>query len=160
MTDNYIQISDDEIVILKIKTKDGKETGEELRFDVNDIELPLIYQDMMYKIKKNVEKLQNDFIVIDKRQDIKGKKILSKNQEDKIKAYNDFLKKQVEAYNMFLGKNGVEKLLNGRKLGWTTLDEIDDIIANQIAPFITNIFGNIEDKIIGKYSNKDTGELK
>ena len=158
MTDNYIQVNDDDIIILKIK-KNGEETGEELRFDLNDIEFPLRYQDMLYKINKNKEKLKNDFVVIDKRQDIQGKKLFSKNAEDKIKAFNDFTKKMVEAYNMFLGENGVQKLLCGKKLGWTTLNEIDEIIDKQIAPVVLSSFEGIEKKIIDKYGIKGKEEL-
>lgn len=160
MTDNYIQINDSDIVRLKIKTKDGEFTGEELTFDLNDIELPLTYQNMLFKIQKNKEKLLNDYRVIDKREDIKGKKMFSKNQEDKFKAYSEFCNKMIEAYNMFLGENGVQKLLNGRKLGWTTLQEIDEIIDNQIAPHITMTMDDITNKITQKYSVADNKELK
>lgn len=160
MTDNYIQIDNSDIITMKIKTKNGEETGETLTFDPNDIELPLIYQDMMFAIKKNAEKLKNDFLVIDKREDLKGKKLLSKNQEDKIKAYEEFTKRQLEAYNMFLGENGAEKLLYGRKLGWTTIREIDKIIEKQIAPYISVSLNKIVDNIVNKYSDKEEEELK
>lgn len=158
MTDNYIQVNDDDILVLKIK-KNGEETGEELRFDLNDIEFPLRYQEMLYKINKSKEKLKNDFVVIDRRPDIQGKKLFSKNAEDKLKAFNDFTNKMVEAYNMFLGENGVQKLLCGKKLGWTTLSEIDDIIDKQIAPLVLTSFEDIEKKIIDKYSFKGKEEL-
>ena len=158
MTDNYIQINDDDILVLKIK-KNGEDTGEELRFDLNDIEFPLRYQEMLYKINKNKEKLKNDFVVIDRRPDIQGKKLFSKNAEDKLKAFNDFTNKMVEAYNMFLGENGVQKLLCGKKVGWTTLSEIDDIIDKQIAPLVLTSFEDIEKKIIDKYSFKGKEEL-
>ena len=158
MTDNYIQVNDDDILVLKIK-KNGVETGEELVFDLNDIEFPLRYQDMLFKIKKNREKLINDFAVINKREDIKGKKLYSKNDEDKIRAFNEFSNKMVEAYNMFLGENGVQKILAGKKIGWTTLSEIDDIIDKQIAPLVIGTFEDIEKKIVDKYGSNDKEEL-
>ena len=77
---------------------------------------------------------------------------MSKNEEDKIKALNDFFRREIEVYNAFLGKNGVQKLLNGRKIGWTSLQEIDEIIAKQIAPHIDLKMEKIADKIKGKYS--------
>ena len=160
MTDNYIQLNKKEELRLKIKTSEGELTGEELVFDLNDIELPLIYQEMIYKIQKNKEKLHNDFVVIDKREDITGKKALSKNEEDKLKAYKEYLNKMTEAYDMFLGENGVKKILNGRKLGWTTLDEIDEIIEKQISPQVLKSFNNIAERIINKYSTSDKEELK
>lgn len=160
MTDNYIQLNKKEELRLKIKTSEGELTGEELVFDLNDIELPLIYQEMIYKIQKNKEKLHNDFVVIDKREDITGKKALSKNEEDKLKAYKEYLNKMTEAYDMFLGENGVKKILNGRKLGWTTLDEIDELIEKQIGPQVLKSFNNIAERIINKYSTSDKEELK
>lgn len=151
MTENFVQLNKNDVLRLKIRTEDGKETGEELVFDLEDIELPLIYQDMLEGLKKNVKNLQNQLLIIDKRQDVQGKKLMSKNEEDKIKAFNGFYKEQERLYNMFLGENGVKKLLNGRKLGWTSLQEIDEIIEKQIMPYIEIDMDNISKKIKEKY---------
>ena len=152
MTDNFIQLSKGNVLTLKIRTAEGKETGEVLEFDLEDIELPLKYQDLLDKDKKNKENLRNQILIIDRRQDVKGKKLLSKNEEDKYKALNDFFKKEAEIYNVFLGERGVEKMLNGRKLGWFTLDEIDKIITEQILPRLDLTMDNITNKIKEKYS--------
>ena len=152
MTDNFIQLKESDVLTLKIKTSDGKETGEVLTFDLEDIELPLKLQEMAEKDKKNKENLRNQMVLIDKRQDVKGKKLLSKNEEDKIKALNDFFDKEVEIYNMFLGENGVQKLLNGRKLNWSIFEEIDEIIEKQIMPKLNVNFDKLTDKIKEKYT--------
>ena len=115
MIDNYIQLEKDNILRLGIKTVEGKETGEHLEFDLEDIEAPLRYQELIEANKRNHTRLKNDLLIISKRQDVKGKKLYSKNQEDELKAYRTFIEKEVEAYNMFLGENGVQKLLNGKK---------------------------------------------
>lgn len=159
MTDNFIKLNKNDVLRLKIRTEDGVETGEELVFDLEDIELPLIYQDMLEGLKKNTKKLENQLLIIDKRQDVKGKKLMSKNEEDKIKAFNDFYKEQERLYNMFLGENGVKKLLNGRKLGWTSLQEIDEIIGKQIMPYIEIDMDNISKKIKDKYKNDTETEV-
>lgn len=151
MTDNFIKLNKDNILRLRIETNEGTDTGEVLEFQLEDIELPLRYQELLEKDKKNKEQLKNQMLIIDKRQDVKGKKLLSKNEEDKIKALNDFFKKEVEVYNMFLGENGVQKLLNGRKLGWTTLQEIDEIIGKQIKPYLNTNMKNITDLVKEKY---------
>ena len=151
MTDNFIQLNKSNILKLEIKTSDGKSTGEYLEFDLEDIELPLRYQELLEKDKKNREWARNQLLIISKREDIKGKKLLTKNQEDEIKIVNEFFKKEVEIYNMFLGENGVQKLLNGKKLGWTTLDEIDKIIEKQISPYLQKNMNNIVDKVKEKY---------
>ena len=152
MTDNFIKLNKDDTLRLGIMTDKGEDTGEFLEFSLDDIELPLKYQELVEKDKKNKEFLKNQFLIIDKRQDVKGKKLLSKNEEDKIKALNEFFKKEVEVYDMFLGKDGVKKLLNGRKLGWTTLNEIDEIIEKQIKPYLDMDMKRITDKVKEKYS--------
>lgn len=152
MTDNFIKLNKDSILRLGIKTNDDKDTGEHLEFDLEDIELPLKYQELLEKDKKNKENLRNQMLIIDKRQDVKGKKLMSKNEEDKVKALNEFFKKEVEIYNIFLGENGIQKLLNGRKLKWTSLQEIDEIIEKQIAPHLDLSMTNITNKVKEKYS--------
>lgn len=151
MTDNFIQLNKDDVLRLGIKTHDGKDTGEYLEFDLDDIELPLKYQELIEKDKKNKEHLKNKIRMIDKREDVKGKKQMSKNEEDKIKALIEFFNKEKEIYNMFLGEKGVEKLLNGRKLGWTSLQEIDEIIAKQIFPHLDMRAEKLPEKIKNKY---------
>lgn len=159
MTDNnIIKLNKSDVLTLKIETSDGKDTGEYLEFDLEDITLPLKLQELVEKDKKNREMLKNQMFIIDKRQDVKGKKLLSKNEEDKIRALNDFFNKEVEVYNMFLGENGVQKLLNGRKLGWSTLEEIDNIIEKQIEPKLEINKDKIIDKIKKKYDMKVQSE--
>ena len=165
MTDNFIKLNKNDILRLGIKTDEGVDTGEYLEFDLEDIELPLKYQELLEKDKKNKEQLKNQLMIIDRRQDVKGKKLMTKNQEDKIKALNEFFKKEEEVYNMFLGENGVKKLLNGRKLGWTSLQEIDEIIGKQISPYIDIRMDKITDKVKQKYQEaldrtKDKGVIE
>lgn len=155
MTDNTIRLNEDNILKLEIEDKNGVKTGESLVFDLEDIELPLIYQEILEKLKKNENYLRNQFNIIEKKQDHKGKKLMSANEEEKIRALNKFYKDQTETYNMFLGENGVQKLLNGRKLGWTTLREIDEIIEKQILPHLDLTMDNITNKIKNKYSKKE-----
>ena len=153
-SDNEIQLKDNENILkLKIKDNEGKYTGEMLVFNLEDIELPLRLQQMEEEDKKNRASLRNQFNIIDKKQDHKGKKLFSANEEAKIKAMQDFYKKEIEIYNMFLGENGVQKLLNGRALSWSTLEEIDEIIEQVILPKLEISADNIKKKIIKKYGN-------
>jgi hypothetical protein len=152
-----IVVNEDDSLILEIYDKKGNKTGECLQFDLGDIDLPLRYQELIEKDKKNRETLRNAILVIEKRQDVPGKNYLSKNQEDSVRAVVDFFKKEVEIYNMFLGENGVQKLLNGRKLKWDTLEEIDHIINDQIRPYVEEDIKKVKEKVInvyGKYQNK------
>ena len=153
MTDNFIKLNESDILRLEIRTSDGESTVQYLEFDLEDIELLLRYQELVEKDKKNKEWLRNQILIIDKRQDVKGKKLLSKNEEDKIKSVNEFFKKEIEVYNMFLGENGVQKLLNGRRIGWSTLEEIDEIIEKQIVPHFNLTMDKITDKVKKKYAD-------
>lgn len=151
MTDNYIQLEKSNVLKFGIRTAEGEDTGNYLEFDLEDSELPLKYQDMIAKSKKNEEWLMHQFVIIDKRQDVKGKKLLSKNEEDKIKTLNEFFKREEETYNIFLGENGVQKLLNGRKMGWSSLRTIDEYIEKQIMPLLDIDMKKFIDKLKSKY---------
>ena len=159
MKDNFIQLEKSNILRLGIRTVDGEDTGEYLEFDLDDIELPLKYQDLIEQEKKNRQNLKNQIIIIEKRQDIKGKKLLSKNEEDKLKVINDFYKKEKEFLDGFLGEGGVDKLLNGRKLGWTSLSEIDEIIGKQIAPYLKMSRDELTKKLKDKYKNVQENDV-
>ena len=151
MTDNFIQLGKKDTLKLEIITDKGEKTGDFLEFDLEDIELPLKYQELIEKDKKNKEWVKNQFLIIDKKEDHKGKKLLSANEEAKFKALKDFFDKEVEIYNMFLGENGVQKLLNGRKVGWTSLQDIDEIIEKQILPYLDVNIDKITNKVKEKY---------
>ena len=152
MTDNYIQLNKDDRLKLEIITDKGEKTGEYLIFDLEDIELPLRFQEMIEEEKKNRQWLKNQEIIINKRQDVKGKKLMSKNEEDLLKAVNEFFNKETEIYNKFLGENGVQKLLNGRPMGWTRLQEINEIIEKYIIPKLDIKKDDIANKIKDKYN--------
>ena len=155
-SDNIIQLKKSEDILkLRIRDEEGNDTGNYLEFNLQDIELPIRYQEIIEEDKKARANLKNQFLIIDKKEDHKGKKLLSSNEELKIKAMQEFYKKEVEIYNMFLGKNGVEKLLNGRQLSWNTLEEIDEIITNSILPKLEINAEDIKKKIMSKYSIKE-----
>lgn len=155
MEENIIQLKQNtDLLTLHIRDAEGNDTGEYLQFNLADIELPLKYQDIMEEEKKNRANLKNQFIIIEKKQDHKGKKLFSANEEAKIKALRNFYRREVEIYNMFLGENGVQKLLNGREIGWDTLKEIDEIIEKAILPKLEINADSIKNKIINKYSKK------
>ena len=153
-TNQKIGLRNDNILKLEIVDELGNSTGEYLEFDLEDITLPFKYQEIIERLKKSRNNLKNQFTIIEKKQDHKGKKLMSSNEEEKLKALNNFYKEQVEIYNIFLGKNGVQKLLNGRKLRWTTLSEIDELIEKQIAPQLNVTMNDITKKIKSKYSSK------
>lgn len=159
MTDNFIQIKDRNTLKFKIKV-DGKPTGEELEFDFEDAGLLLKLQELSEKDRKNKLNFQNQLALIHKRQDVKGKRLLSKNTEDELRALNDFLQREKDIYNIFLGERGVEKLLNGRPLTVETFKDIDEIIETQIVPHIDIKLESITNKIKQKYGKIKQEEIE
>lgn len=160
--ENIIKLNKDDILRLEIVTSDGEKTGNYLEFDLKDIDLFLKYQELIEKNEKNRRNLRNELLIIEKRQDVKGKKLLSKNQEDEIKAIKRFFEKESEIYDIFLGEGGFKKLLNGRNITWDTLEEIDKLIEEQVLPHLDLRMNKIVDEIKNKYDNlkKNNGVLK
>ena len=95
MTDNTIQkigLKNENILKLEIVDEKGNSTGEFLEFDLEDITLPFKYQEIIERLKKSRNNLKNQFTIIEKKQDHKGKKVMSSNEEEKLKALNNFYK--------------------------------------------------------------------
>lgn len=160
MTD-FIQLKKNNIIRIGIKDYDGKETGEHLEFDLEDIELPLKYQECEERHRKNVQYVNMQFAIIDKKEDKRGKKLLSANEEEKIKVVSEFYKREMEALDLFVGEGGTKKLLNGRKPYYSMYDDINEML-KPVMPIIEKGFGDIETKIKDKYKNvnKESNVLK
>ena len=152
---DFIQLKKDNILRIGIKDVNGNETGESLQFDLEDIELPLRLNECEAKHRKNVEFLRNQFLIIDKKEDKKGKFILSWKEEEKLKVLQDFYKREMEALDLFLGKNGCKKLLNGRNPYYAMYEDFTELL-QPILPKIKMTADDIAKKIKEKYNNKAT----
>lgn len=150
--ENFIQLKKDSILRIGIKDNDGNDTGEHLEFDMEDINLALRLNECDEKHKKNLEFLRNQFIIIDKKEDKKGKKILSWKEEEKLKVLQEFYKREMEALDLFLGENGTKKLLNGRNPYYSMYEDINDML-KPILPKLKLRADDIAKKIKDKYSN-------
>ena len=107
-----IKLKKSNILKFGIQTEDGVDTGNYLEFDLEDIELPIRLQECLERHKKNEQFIRNQFIIINKRQDRKGKKLYSANEEAKIKAMQEYYKKEIECLVLFLGVGGTEKTMS------------------------------------------------
>lgn len=159
MEEHFIQLKKSNILKIGLRDYEGNDIGEHWEFDMEDVELPLKLNMLLEEHKKNERNFKNQVIIINKRQDQKGRKLLSKNEEDKIKAWNDYVNKEIEVYNIFLGENGVQKFLNGRKPYYTMFNEIDEAIES-IMPLIEKNSVDITEKIKSKYSSKKDDVLE
>ena len=95
-----IQLKQDNLLKIGIKNAEGKDTGEIITIDLEDIELPLKAQKSEEMIKNNNRWLQAQRLMIEKRPDKKGKKLLSANDEALLKTVNEYYKRQTEAYEL------------------------------------------------------------
>ena len=154
---DFIQLKKDSILRIGIKDNDGNDIGEHLEFDMEDINLALRLNECDEKHRKNLEFLRNQFIIIDKKEDKKGKKILSWKEEEKLKVLQEFYKREMEALDLFLGENGTKKLLNGRNPYYSMYEDINDIL-KPILPKLKLRADDIAKKIKDKYSNVNNQE--
>ena len=150
---DFIQLKKDNILRIGIKDIEGNDTGEHLEFDMEDIELPLRLNECEARHRKNLEFLKMQFVIIDKKEDKKGKFILSWKEEEKLKVLQEFYKREMEALDLFLGENGTNKLLNGRKPYYSMYEDINDMLV-PILPKLKLRADDIANKIKEKYSNK------
>lgn len=150
---DFIQLKKDSILRIGIKDSNGVDTGEHLEFDMEDIELPLRLNKCEMQHRKNLEYLKSQFIIIEKKEDKKGKLILSWKEEEKLKVLQEFYKREMEALDLFLGPNGTKKLLNGRNPYYSMYEDINEML-EPILPKLKLSADGIAKKIKDKYNNK------
>lgn len=162
--ENVIQLKKKNTLEFNIVDENGNKTGEKIEFDLESLELPLKYQECLDRHEKNRQCLQMQFIAIDKKEDVsvgkeKGTKILSKNEEQKYEALKEYYKKEMDALDLFLGKDGCKKLLNGREPYYSMFDDINDVI-EPILPKLKIHANDIIDRIKNKYSKKEDNVIE
>lgn len=155
----FINLKKSNVLKIGIRTADGKETGEHWEFDLEDIELPLRLQTLIEEHKKNARYFENQLTIINKKQEHKGKKLLSSRQEETVKAWREYYHKEIEVFDMFLGKDGCKKYLNGRNPYYTMFKDIEEAI-NSIMPLIKQRSIDIKDLIKNKYGGKSEDVLE
>lgn len=148
----YIQLKKDDILRVGIKDANGKDTGEHLEFDLEDIELPLRIEEAMEKHKRNMEELRKRKFILDKNKDNK------RNDIETLKLMKEFFAEEEKTLDLFLGKGGTKKMLNGRKYYYTMFDDIIDML-EPIFPLIEERAGKIADKIKNKYGSNEEEEV-
>lgn len=147
---DYIKLKKDNIIRIGIKDSNGVDTGEHLEFDLESVDLPLNYQRCIEMHKKNLSNLKREILNIDKRNNKKSDKLFDDNDIDKIKSIKKFYIDEIKALDLFLGKNGTKKMLNGRTPYYSMFEDIIEML-EPILPIIEKGFSKIEEKVINKY---------
>ena len=152
--ESFIQLEKNNVLKIKIKNSDGEDTGKYLEFDLEDIELPLRLNECNEMHKKNIEYLKTQLAIIDKKEDHKGKKILSWKEEEKLKLLKRVYEDEMKALDLFIGEGKTQMILDlmGRKPYLTMYDDIGRII-EPILPKLKINVDSIKDKIKKKYSS-------
>ena len=157
-----IQLKQDNLFKIGIKNAEGKDTGEIITIDLEDIKLPLRCQESEKMIKDNNRWLQAQRIMIEKRPDKKGKKLLSANEEALLKLVNEYYEKQTKAYELVLGEGAIKKILCGREMYITFFSDLEEQM-KKLKPKLNQNAVDIKEKIKSiteKYGKKDSDVME
>lgn len=160
---DYIKLKKRNTLKFGIQDEDGNikldENGHEvfIEFDLEDLEVPERYSKCVYLIEKAENTFKNKVVVINKKQDVKGKGLMTKNEELKMQALKEYYKNVEEAMDMFLGKGGTQKIFGDRRY----FEMFDDLVEmlEPIMPKIQVTATDITSRIKEKYKKKDTGAV-
>lgn len=157
-----IQLKQDNLFKIGIKNAEGEDTGEIITIDLEDIKLPLKCQESEKMIKDNNRWLQAQRIIIEKRPDKKGKKLLSANEEALLKLVNEYYEKQTKAYELVLGEGAIKKILCGREIYITFFSDLEEQM-KKLRPKLNQNVVDIKTKIksiVEKYGQKDSDVME
>ena len=157
-----IQLKQDNLFKIGIKNAEGEDTGEIITIDLEDIKLPLKCQESEKMIKDNNRWLQAQRIMIEKRPDKKGKKLLSANEEALLKLVNEYYEKQTKAYELVLGEGAIKKILCGREMYITFFSDLEEQMKKLKSKLNQNAV-DIKEKIKSiteKYGKKDSDVME
>lgn len=162
--EDYITLKKRNTLKIGIKDEDGvpkiDENGKEvfIEFDLEDIDLLDRYNKCVIQVEKAHQALKNDFIIIEKKQDSKGKGYMTKNQELQKEAVKKYYSAMEKAINLFLGENGVDKIF-GKTRYLSMFDDLEEML-QPILPKLKVNLNSIDNKIKSKYQIKETNVLK
>lgn len=157
-----IQLKQDNLFKIGIKNAEGEDTGEIITIDLEDIKLPLRCQESEKMIKDNNKWLQAQRIMIEKRPDKKGKKLLSANEEALLKLVNEYYEKQTKAYELILGEGAIKKILCGREMYITFFSDLEEQM-KKLRPKLNQNAVDLKEKIKSiteKYGQKDSDVME
>lgn len=153
-----------DILKLGFQDEDGNiirdSTGKEvfIEFDFGDVELPLKYNRCVNQVEQARKNLKAQFIIIDKKQDHKGKQLLSSNEVEKVKAVKQFYRDMENAMDLFIGPGGTKKFLNGKNPYYEMWDDIDELLKPYYDKMNLTVVG-ITERIKEKYKVTESDVL-
>ena len=162
--DNYIKVNKKDIFRLGILDENGNpkvdENGKELclEFDLADIELPLKLNKCELMIRNAQNKLKDRIVIINKKEDKKGKMLLSSNEEERIRALKEYYDSMEKAIDLFIGEGGTKKVFGNRRY-WEMYEDLSEMLK----PFLPKLklsINDMTDRIKNKYNVKEDNVLR
>ena len=156
--ENTIQLEEKNVLRFGVKKANGEDTGLVIKFDLQDIELPLRISKMEEIHRKNESVLRQKYAVINKQQDKQGKNLLSWKQEEQIRLLKEFYEDEMKALDMLIGQGMTKKILKAIDR-YPYYDMFDDIV-NSLEPVLSKIekeANSMFDDIKKKYGNVSNG---
>ena len=162
--DNYIKVNKKDIFKLGILDENGNpkvdENGKEvcLEFDLADIELPLKLNKCELMIRNAQSKLKDRIVIINKKEDKKGKMLLSSNEEERIRALKEYYDSMEKAIDLFIGEGGTKKVFGNRRY-WEMYEDLSEMLK----PFLPKLklsINDMTDRIKNKYNVKEDNVLR
>ena len=162
--DNYIKVNKKDIFRLGILDENGNpkvdEKGKEiyLEFDLADIELPLKLNKCELMIRNAQSKLKDRIVIINKKEDKKGKMLLSSNEEERIRALKEYYDSMEKAIDLFIGEGGTKKVFGNRRY-WEMYEDLSEMLK----PFLPKLklsINDMTDRIKNKYNVKEDNVLR
>lgn len=160
----YIKLKKRDTLKIGIKDENDNpkldENGHEvfIEFDLEDITVADRYDTCFQLIKKATQNLQSKLVIINKKQDVPGKGYMSRNQKEKMNAFEEYYKETEEAMDLFLGKGGTSKIF-GEVRYLEMFDDLNEYL-KPIAPLLKLNMESIEKRIKTKYSSTNSDTLK
>lgn len=159
---DFIQLPKSDVIKIGIKFNDGKETGEWLEFDLEDLSLIKRLNQMKYNHAKNLQYYDNQNLILSKKQDYTPKNSMFSYKEMKqVEIAEEFCKKEMQTLDLFIGEGKTQMILNlmGRKPYLTMFDDITEML-KPIMPILEKGKDKLEQKIKEKYSTKEDNTLE
>jgi hypothetical protein len=156
--ENKIQIEEKNVLRFNVEKANGEDTGLVIKFDLQDIELPLRINKMIDMHNKNASILRQKLVALDKKEDKKGDTLLSWKQEEQIKLLREYYDNDMKALDMLIGQGMTKKILKAIDR-YPYYDMFDDIV-NNLEPVFDKLeqeANSMLDNIAKKYGNLNEG---
>lgn len=156
--EDYIKLDKGSIQRYGIRDASGKETGEWIEIDPEDIDFPFRANECQNRHEENVEELTKRLEEIEKTCSNDGD-FPTERDIARREACKEFMEKEEKAIDDFIGEGTTRKILNGRRPYIMMFNDIIDTIA-QITPALKDASKKMVETVREKYKkNKEENNV-